>query len=132
LGLQLSGDQAVAQDDAPNSGVWEYTLAAAPKPLALAAGVPVGKPLRPKAGAPFVVSVPVKRTDTGAGLTSGKVSCTVSVGGEPVRAAGRILAGNAQCVVQVPKGTKGKSLRGSMAIVFKTAGATKSFAFKVS
>jgi len=138
LGAEVSGGQIIASDGAPDSSAWEYTLTTPPppppppKPLALSAGKPAAKPLHPKAGLAFVVSVPVKRTDTGAPLTSGQVTCTVTVGGKPVRAAGRIVGGKAQCVVRVPKATKGKMLRGSMAIVFKTAGATKTFAFKVT
>ena len=122
----------MASDDAPNGElVWDYTLSVAP-PLTLTAGTPTGNPAKPRAGRAFVLSVPVRRSDTAGPLTSGGVvSCKATVGGKAVKASGRFGAGKPQCVLRVPATAKGKMLRGSLKVTFKDKTVTKAFAFRV-
>jgi hypothetical protein len=129
--VQLADGETVAQDDMPDGeGVLEYALTL-PRPLALAAGKPVARPLRPVAGKALVVSVPVRRVDTGRPLAGGRVSCRVTVGGRAVRAVGRFGSGRPQCVVRVPAGARGKLLRGTLTVVFGGARVTKAFSYVI-
>jgi hypothetical protein len=129
--VQLADGETVAQDDMPDGeGVLEYALTL-PRPLALAAGKPVARPLRPVAGKALVVSVPVRRVDTGRPLSGGRVSCRVTVGGRAVRAVGRFGSGRPQCVVRVPAGARGKLLRGTLTVTFGGARVTKGFSYRI-
>lgn len=133
--LLYSGNIVTASDTAPDGGaVWEYRLTPPrPRPpLVLTAGTPVAAPARPAAGKRVTVSVPVTRTDTGAAVTSGTVSCLASVGNRPVPAAGRFTGGLARCTLKVPAKTKGKKLRGAVTVVFQGRQVRKPFAFTVS
>jgi hypothetical protein len=127
-------DKTIASDDAPDgSGVWEYTLTAAPKPLVLTAGKPVGKPARPQSGKAFLITVPVRRSDTGRPATSGgTIACKATVGAKAVKAAGRFSPAGPQCVVRVPAKSSGKTLRGTITVTIKGAKVTKAFAFRVA
>jgi hypothetical protein len=134
LGLQFdAGDNVVARDDVPDGDlVWDYKLASLARPLTLTAGTPTGNPARPRAGKAFVVSVPVRRGDTGGPLTGGgAVTCKATVGGKAVKATGRFGAGKPQCVLRVPANAKGKLVRGSLTVTFKGKTATKAFSFRV-
>ena len=126
-----ANEETLAQDDVPDGdGVLSYTLTL-PKPVGLTAGKPVAVPAKPRAGAPVVVSVPIRRTDTGLALAGGVAACKATVGGRAVRATARIVRGRAQCVVRLRPGAKGKLLRGTLTVTYKTARIAKSFAFRV-
>ena len=88
-------------------------------------------PARPRSGRAFSVVVPVRRSDTARGITSGSATCTVRVAGRPVRAAGKVAAGTGRCSLRVPAGASGAALRGS--IVVRSAGksVTTRFSFPV-
>ena len=97
-------DEDNAIDFAPNGDTWwKYKLANKP-PLHLIASEPRGIPTSPRAGKAFTVAVPVRRSDTARGITSGSAACTVLVGGKPVEAVGRVAAGIGRCAVTVPAG----------------------------
>lgn len=129
--VQLADGETVAQDDVPDGdGVLEYALTL-PKALTLTAGRPVAKPVRPVAGKALVVSVPVRRSDTGRALTAGRVTCRATLGGKVMRAVGRFRAGRPQCVVRVPAKSSGKLLRGTLTVVAGGARVTKSFSYRV-
>jgi hypothetical protein len=126
-----SDDEDNAIDLAPNGNAWwKYTLANKP-PLRLVAGAPRGTPARPVAGRRFAVTVPVVRSDTTRGLTSGSVACDVRVAGNPVRATGRVRAGLASCSLLVPESAAGTALRGSMTVRFGGKSVVARFAFAV-
>lgn len=111
-----SDDEDNAIDLAPNGNAWwKYTLAYKP-PLRLVAGVPRGTPARPVPGRRFAVSVPVLRSDTARGITSGSVACDIRVAGERVGATGRARTGLASCSLLVPESAAGATLRGSMTV----------------
>jgi hypothetical protein len=135
LGLQFdAGDNVVARDVVPDGDlVWDYRLTSLARPLTLTAGTPVGNPARPRAGRAFVVSVPVRRSDTSGPLTGGgKVTCKATVGGKAVKATGRFGGGKPQCVLRVPATAKGKMVRGSLTVTFRGKKVTKAFAFRVA
>jgi hypothetical protein len=102
-----------AWDIAPDSSAWRYTLTHRP-PLRLIADAVKGAPERPVPGRPFTVRVPVRRSDTSRGLTSGKVDCTVALGGRTRKVSGEITKGTASCTVHVPRNAV--VVRGSMTI----------------
>lgn len=106
-------DDYTAYDVAPDESAWRYTLRHRP-PLRLIAGEIEGDPERPLAGRSFTISLPVRRSDTSRGLTSGKVSCTISAGGRTIKSAGTIRRGTAACTVRVPRNAV--AVRGSMVV----------------
>jgi hypothetical protein len=124
-------DEENAIDLAPNGDRWwRYTLANKP-PLRLIAGDAHGVPARPRAGRAFSVVVPVRRSDTARGIASGSATCTVRVAGKPVRATGKVSAGNGRCSLRVPAGVVGAALRGSMVVRSAGKTVTTRFSFPV-
>ena len=106
----------VAADVAPSDfSYWGYALAYRPA-LVLVAAEPVSKPSRPRAGRSFTVSLPVTRSDTGRSITSGVVTCRALAAGAKVPATGRVAGGSARCAFLVPRGVKGKVLRGTISV----------------
>ena len=132
VGAQYSGDEIVTVDEAPNDGVFAYVLAATAPPLVLRAGMPTAVPARPAAGKAFAVRVPITRADTGRRVTSGRVTCAVTVGGVRVRAVGGFANGLARCALRVPANTKGKGLRGTLTVAFGGKTVARSFAYRVA
>jgi hypothetical protein len=104
-------DEYAAYDLAPDRSSWRYTLAYRP-PLRLVVGAVRGSPARPLAGHRFTVRVPVRRSDTSRGLSSGTVRCTFRVGGRTMEVSGRIEKGVASCALRVPRNAV--VVRGSM------------------
>jgi hypothetical protein len=104
---------ATAYDVAPDRSAWRYVLAHRP-PLRLIAGGVEGEPQRPLAGRPFTISLPVRRSDTSRGLTTGTVVCSVQAGGRTINASGSIRKGLAACTVRVPRNAV--AVRGSMVV----------------
>jgi hypothetical protein len=102
-----------------------------PSPPRLTATRPNGTPARPHAGKRFAVTSLVTRNDTGARVTSGKVTCVVRVGTARVRAAGRLSLAGARCSMTVPKGAKGRSLQGTMTIQASGGKVKRAFSFRV-
>jgi hypothetical protein len=127
-----SDDEDNAIDIAPNGAAWwKYTLAHKP-PVSLDAGNPRGIPARAVAGGRFTVAVPVARSDTARGITSGSVACDMRVAGDKIHATGAVRTGIASCSVVVPGDAAGAAIRGSM--VVRSAGkvVTVPFAFPVA
>jgi hypothetical protein len=132
----LSGDSAVdeeedfAVDIAPDGeSWWKYTLVNK-APLRLLAGAPRGIPARPRAGASFTIVLPVRRSDTSRGITSGTVSCNVRIQGQRVRASGRVTGGAARCSLVVPAGARG-GVSGSMTVRSAGKSVATRFAFPI-
>ena len=125
-----ANESDVAGDVGPDSGIWTYDLDGLPAPR-LSAPKLVLSPKSPVAGRPFSVSAVVTRSDTGAVITTGSVTCNVRLGKTSLRAAGRFRAQSARCTMAIPRTAKGKTLSGSLTV--RTAGAvvTKRFTFRV-
>ncbi len=129
IDLETLTGMFMAVDFAPNNGAfWRYRMTNQPA-LRLVAGRAVGKPVRPRSGSRFTVSVPVRRSDTNRAIASGRVTCNVTVAGKRVRAAGRVRAGRAECALRVP--ATGSPVRGSLTVRSAGAAVTSRFSFRV-
>jgi hypothetical protein len=125
-----ANDNMLAEDDAPDSGIWLYALsppvaAPAPPPTTTttpSAPVPAAKAVKPVIGAPivvplvatagkrFTVAFPVTRSDTGAPLMNGQMICDPSVKGKVIQHAEQYANGTARLSLVIPKTAKGNSL----------------------
>ena len=85
----------------------------------------------PLAGKRFTFTLAVKRSDTGAPLTAGRMVCDPSVAGKLIRHAESFKAGKARLTFLVPKTAKGKQLKIKIKIVSGGQSATKVFTYKV-
>lgn len=117
-----------AIDLAPNGTAWwTYALANKP-PVRLIAGEPYGSPAKPRPGKAFAVNVPVRRSDTGRGIASGRAICTVVAGGKKEPAKGTVRRGVAKCALVIPAGAG--AVRGSMTVLSAGKSVTVPFAFR--
>lgn len=119
-----------AVDSAPNTELWGYDLIGLPAPRLTTQRLAV-RPARPVAGRSFVVQASVRRSDTGATLSAGSVSCTARVGQLKLRATGGFAGGVARCVVSVPRTAKGKTLRGTLTVRAAGASLSRAFSYRV-
>lgn len=132
----VSGDSETDEQDnaidlAPDGDRWwRYTLANKP-PLHLIAEDARGIPGRPRAGRAFSVVVPVRRSDTARGITSGSATCAVRVAGKSLPAVGKVSAGKGRCSLRVPAGSRGTALRGSIVVRSGGKSVTTRFSFPV-
>ncbi len=110
----------------PGHGLWSYEVKTTPlrllaKKLALA-------PSRPRAGRPLTANLTVARNDTGAILKGGAVTCVATVGGARIAARVHKFVGNlARCTWQVPASARGKSVHGTISVVFEGKRISRSF-----
>jgi hypothetical protein len=100
-------------------------------PVNVRLGAAKATPAAPKAGSTATISARTTRVETGQPLESGAVSCTASYPGKKLKGSGSVVGGNAVCRVKVPATAKGKTVRGTMTVKYKTASASASFSFKV-
>ena len=134
-------DAVTARDFAPDGtlSTWTYDLTA-PKPTPTPTptvvkpvfGAVVMVPAKPVAGKKLVFTLAVKRSDTGAPLTTGTVICNPSVAGKLLKHSESFAAGKAKLAVVVPKTARGKLLTVKVKIVNGTQSATKVVTYKVS
>jgi hypothetical protein len=135
LGIAFSGNDVVAQDDAPEADFWHYRLS---EPLrVIVTNFDAGKTV--KAGKTLVVLMGAAHGDTGAAVTKGKVTCRARLGNRALRGKGAFVtvivkaAGasvkspNAACSWKVPKNAKGKTIRGTMTLSESGVANTRSF-----
>jgi hypothetical protein len=87
--------------------------------------------VKPRAGRLFKVSVPVTRSDTARGIESGSVACAVRIGGQKVKAEGRVVSGKGLCSILVPQGASGRVIRGSITVRSSGKSITSRFSFRV-
>ncbi|HEU0246852.1 MAG TPA: hypothetical protein VFR38_07170 [Gaiellaceae bacterium] len=126
-----SGDEDYALDLAPDGDAWwRYTLVNKAA-LRLIAGAPSGTPVKPRAGRLFKITVPVTRSDTARGIESGSAACAVRIGGQNVKAEGRVVSGKALCSILVPQGASGRVIRGSITIRSSGKSIATRFSFRV-
>jgi hypothetical protein len=100
------------QDFAPEEGgSWTY------ESRALLVKSFSATPATPRAGKPFALRLTAVRTDTGAVLARGKVSCSFMTAGRTLKPrAGGFVGRRAVCVFVVPMGTKGQRFRSSLSV----------------
>jgi hypothetical protein len=115
---------------AAGAGLYSYEVKVTPPTLVVKGLKPT--PKSPKAGQPFTLRLVAARSDTGAAVQNGRVTCIGRVGNARLKAqVQRVQGGAAVCTWNMPPTAKGKSFRGSVAVVFEGLRASQSFAGKV-
>jgi hypothetical protein len=113
-------------DVAPGGGVGLYPFEVKTAAARLVVQRLTTTPTRPVAGKLFSAKLRVTRSDTGAALKSGQVTCVGRVGRAALRAKTRRFVGSlAVCAWAIPATAKGKTFRGSVAVVFEGKRAVK-------
>jgi hypothetical protein len=136
--VRFVAGSATATDLAPDGlASWSY-YAAPPAPLP---PVPVAVspvfgsvktvPSKPVAGKKLVFALTVNRSDTGAPLTTGTITCDPSVAGKVLKHTESFKNGKARLALVVPKTAKGKLLKIKVKITNAGQSATKVVTYKV-
>jgi hypothetical protein len=122
--------ESALTDVAPGggAGLYLYTVTLA-KPTLVVKRVTTGKA---KAGKSFTVRMVATRSDTGATVQNGRVTCVGRAGNVRLKAkVARVIAGAATCTWQLPAGSKGKQFRGSVAVTFEGLRVAESVATRI-
>ena len=128
---ELDFTNAVA-DIAPagGAGLYLYEVKTTPPSLVVKSLKPT--PKAPTAGRAFTLRLVAARSDTGAVVQNGRVTCVGRIGNARLKAqVQRVLGGGATCTWNLPATAKGKTFRGSVAVVFEGLKASQSFSRKV-
>ena len=128
----LDGTNSKA-DVAPGGGVglFPYTVNIA-KPALVVRGLTT-TPAAPKAGKTFTMRMTAARSDTGAVLQNGRVTCVGRAGTARLRAQlARVQSGAVVCTWLIPANAKGKTFRGSVTVVFEGLRASRSISRRIS
>src|SRR5262245_20733433 len=84
------------------------------------------------AGKQFTMRLLTARSDTGAVIRNGRVTCAAPAGSTPLRAQiSRVTGGGATCTWLIPKDAKGKAFRGSVAVSFEGLNASRSISRRI-
>jgi hypothetical protein len=119
-------------DFAPDLGRGFYTYEVKVAPARVVFKSLKTAPASPKAGGTFTVRMAATRSDTGAPIINGRVTCTAKAGARTMRPnSARFVGGNAVCVFSVPRGTAGKTIRGTIKITFEGKSLTRPFSTKI-
>jgi hypothetical protein len=110
---------------------WSYAVRLAPSRLLVKSLSTT--PARPQAGERLSVRLAVARADTGALLSSGRVTCAARIGARPLKPSSQgFSGGRATCVFAVPPGAEGRTLRGLVTVAFAGRRVTKSFSRRIA
>jgi hypothetical protein len=121
---------ACKRDFAPTIGFYGYDVKITPPTLVVRSLKPT--PRTPVVGRPFTLRLVAARSDTGAVVRNGRVACIGRIGNARLKAqVQRVEGGAATCTWNIPATAKGKSFRGSVAVVFEGLRASQSYAAKV-
>ena len=89
-------------------------------------------PATPRAGRLFALRLAAIRTDTGAALTSGGISCSSTIAGKLLRPRSRGFVGErAVCVFAIPADAKGRTFRSTISVQSGGTKLTRSVSGKV-
>ncbi|MBM2822374.1 MAG: hypothetical protein HW413_1120 [Thermoleophilia bacterium] len=127
----LDFTNAVA-DSAPafGAGLYSYEVKITPPTLVVKKLAPT--PAKPTAGRAFTLRLVAARSDTGAVVQNGRVTCVGRLGSARLKAqVQRVVGGAATCTWNIPVTAKGKTFRGSVAVVFEGLKASQGYASKV-
>jgi hypothetical protein len=120
----------IVVDDAPANGFFNYKLQVTPPTLVVKRTT--ASPAKPAAGKAFTLRLVAARSDTGATVQNGRVTCVAKVGNVRLRATvARVVAGAATCTWKIPATAKGKAFRGSVSVVFEGLRAAQAYSAKV-
>jgi hypothetical protein len=121
---------ACKRDFAPTIGFYQYDVKITPPTLVVRSLRPT--PARPAAGRPFTLRLVAARSDTGAVVQNGRVTCVGRAGKARLKAqVQRVQGGAATCTWNIPAGAKRKAFRGSVTVSFEGLKATQSYTGKV-
>jgi hypothetical protein len=127
----IDGTNARA-DFAPGGGAGLYPFEVKTAPPKLEVRSFTHTPAKPRAGKPFSLKMTVARSDTGAVLQGGRVTCVGRIGKSALRATTAKVVGRAvTCTWTIPAAAAGKTFRGSAAIVFEGLKASRSYSAKI-
>jgi hypothetical protein len=120
-------DVAPAEQPSPSRDqLWTYES----RPLLVRAFSVI--PARPRAGMPFALRLGATRTETGAALTSGAVSCSARVAGKTLQPRSSGFVGpRAVCVFAIPMHTEGRRFRSTISVRFGRTTLTRSLSGRV-
>jgi len=115
---------------AAGAGLYQYQVKITPPTLLVKSLKPT--PKAPTAGRAFTLRLVAARSDTGAVVQNGRVTCVGRIGKARLRAQiQRVVAGAATCTWNLPPTAKAKTFRGSVAVVFEGLRASQSYAGKI-
>jgi hypothetical protein len=119
------------QDDAPSgAGFFNYQLQITPPTLVVRRVTTT--PRLPRAGGTFTMRLVAARSDTGAVVQNGRITCIGRLGNVRLRAqVQRVQGGAATCTWNVPPNARGKTFRGSVTVSFEGLKAAQSYTGKV-
>jgi hypothetical protein len=119
-------------DDAPGGGAGLYAYQVIVAKPALVVRRLATTPKVPTAGKQFTMKVTAARSDTGAVLRNGRVTCVGRAGKARLRArVARVVGGAVTCTWLIPAKAKGKTFRGSATVRFEGLNATRSFSARI-
>jgi len=118
------------RDFAPVIGFYQYNVITHKPTLVVRSLKPT--PAKPVAGRPFTLKLVAARSDTGAVVQNGRVTCVGRVGSARLKASvQRVQGGAATCTWTIPANAKGKTFRGSVTLSFEGLKAAQSYTGKV-
>jgi hypothetical protein len=113
------------------AGLYPYTVTIA-KPTLLVRRFTTTPAAAPVAGKQFTMRLVTSRSDTGAVIQNGRVTCVGRAGTTRLRAQlARVTGGAAVCTWLIPRGAKGKTFRGSVAVSFEGLKASRSISRRI-
>ena len=90
-------------------------------------------PRVPKSGQTFTMRMTTARSDSGAVLQNGRVTCIGRAGTTRLQAQlARVQGGAVVCTWLIPANAKGKTFRGSAAVVFEGLRVSRSFSRRIT
>jgi hypothetical protein len=120
-------------DVAPGGGVglYAYTVNIA-RPTLVVRRVTT-TPRAPSAGKTFTMRMTTARSDTGAVLQNGRVTCVGRAGTSRLRAQlARVQGGAVVCTWQIPANARGKTFRGTATVVFEGLRVSRSLSRRIT
>ena len=118
------------RDFAPTIGFYPYNVVVQKPTLVVRSLKPT--PAKPIAGRSFTLKLVAARSDTGAAVQNGRVTCVGRVGAARLTAQlQRVQGGAATCTWNIPANAKGKTFRGSVTVAFEGLKAGQSYTGKV-
>jgi len=118
------------RDFAPTIGFYQYNVLVQKPTLVVRSLRPT--PAKPAAGKPFTLRLVAARSDTGAAVQNGRVTCVGRAGSARLKPSlQRVQGGAATCTWNIPAGAKGKTFRGSVTVSFEGLKAGQSYTGKI-
>ncbi len=118
------------RDAAPTIGLYQYEVKITPPTLVVRSLKPT--PTRPTAGQSFTLRLVAARSDTNAVVQNGRVTCVGRIGNARLKArVQRVQGGASVCTWNLGPKAKGKTFRGSVAVVFEGLRASQGYTAKV-